>query len=137
MSHPLTDQYPMSVDELFQLENDRVNCIRDIVQACSNQLARESGRKMTDVVINKVSVGDYVIWHEADGTACKAIVTAVWSQTCINVVIVSPDETKQDNYGRQIERRTSCGYKNQNNVHGFYWRFPVDEANPYKRPEQI
>lgn len=87
--------------------------------------------------MNTVSVGDLVIWHESDGKALKALVTAVWSQSCINVVIVSGDETKQDSYGRQIERRTSCSYKTQNAVHGFYWRYPDDEPNEYKRPEQI
>lgn len=85
----------------------------------------------------EVTLGSHVIWHEADGKACDALVTAVWSQTCINVVIVSPDESKRDDYGRQIERRTSCGYKTQNSVHGFYWRFPTDEPNPYVPPQQV
>lgn len=91
----------------------------------------------SDLEKPKVSVGDDVIWHEADGKPVKALVTAVWSQTCINVVLVSLDESKSDQYGRQIERRTSCSYKDQNRVHGFYWRYPSDEPNPYVPPQQV
>lgn len=85
----------------------------------------------------EVKVGDVVVWHESNGTPLNAIVTAVWSQTCINVVIVSADDSKTDQYGRQTERRTSCGYKDQNKVHGFYWRYPEDEPNPYVPPQQV
>lgn len=85
----------------------------------------------------EVHVGDVVVWHEADGKACNAIVTAVWSQVCINLVITSPDESKTDQYGRQIERRTSCSYKSQMHVHGWYWRFSEDEPNPYTPPQQV
>lgn len=84
----------------------------------------------------KVAVGDVVVWHEANGTPLKALVTAVWTQTCINVVIVSNDEGKTDPYGRQIERRTSCTYKSNSTVHGFYWRFEDEEPNPYIPPQQ-
>lgn len=84
----------------------------------------------------KVEVGNHVIWHESDGRACDAIVTAVWTPTCINVVIVSPEEAKTDQYGRQIERRTSCTYKSTQQVHGFYWRYPDEEPNPYVPPQQ-
>lgn len=79
-------------------------------------------------------VGEVVIWHESDGKQCNALVTAVWTQTCINVVIVSADESKTDPYGRQIDRRTSCAHKSVNVVHGFYWRFPDEEPNPYVPP---
>jgi len=87
--------------------------------------------------MKEVHVGDTVVWHESDGKALKALVTAVWGPTCINLVVVSGDETKKDDYGRQIERRTSCSYKDQNRVHGFYWRFEEDEPNPYVPPAQV
>ena len=82
-------------------------------------------------------VGESVVWHEADGTPLTALVTAVWTPTCINVVVVSCDEAKQDSYGRQIERRTSCGHKSGSTVHGFYWRFEDEEPNPYIPPQQV
>jgi hypothetical protein len=82
----------------------------------------------------EVAVGDTVVWHESDGLALKAIVTAVWNPTCINLVIVSRDTAKTDQYGRQIERRTSCSHKGNMTVHGFYWRFEDEEPNPYVPP---
>ena len=82
-------------------------------------------------------IGEAVIWHESDGTPANALITAVWGPKCINVVIVSVDVNKQDNYGRQTERRTSCSHKTLTNVHGFYWRFPEEEPNPYVPPTAI
>lgn len=79
-------------------------------------------------------VGNRVIWHESTGTAHEALITAVWGPTCINVVFVSGDENKQDNYGRQIERATSCNHKSIMRLHGFYWRFEDEEPNLYTPP---
>lgn len=87
--------------------------------------------------MKQVKVGDHVIWHEADSSPFNAVVTTVWSETCINLVFVSGDETKRDSYGRQIERRTSCSYKDLMNVHGYYWRFVEDEPNPFIPPQQV
>lgn len=56
------------------------------------------------------------------------------SPNCINVVFVSDDIARQDTYGRQIERATSCNHKLQMNVHGFYWRFEDEEPNGYTEP---
>lgn len=81
-----------------------------------------------------VKVCDTVVWHDAVGNPRPALVTAVWSQTCINVVFVSDDNNKQDNYGRQIERQTSCTHKSLSPVHGFYWRFEDEEPNPNVAP---
>jgi len=85
-------------------------------------------------VERKPEVGKPVVWHESDGTACDALVTTVWGPTMVNLVIVSVDENKQDGYGRQIERRTSCQHGSINQVHGFYWRFPDEDPNPYIPP---
>ena len=81
-----------------------------------------------------VSVGQQVVYHDASGNPHNAPVTAVWSPKCINVVFVSSDTTKQDTYGRQIERSTSLSHKTVMNVHGFYWRFEDEESNPYIAP---
>jgi hypothetical protein len=77
-----------------------------------------------------------VIWHDSVGKSYEALVTAVWSQHCINLVFVSGDESRQDSCGRQIERQTSASHKDQQRVHGFYWRHPDEEPNPYVPPEQ-
>ena len=87
--------------------------------------------------MREVKVGQLVVWHESDGKAVNALVTAVWGPTCINVVIVALDESKQDGYGRQIERKTSCSHKSIMNVHGFYWRFEDEEPNPYVPPQAV
>jgi hypothetical protein len=81
-----------------------------------------------------VAVGDTVVYHDATGKAFNAIVTAVWSLTLINLVFVSGDVTRQDSYGRQIERVTSLQHKSVQLVHGFYWRFTDEEPNEYNPP---
>jgi hypothetical protein len=81
-------------------------------------------------------LGQLVIWHDSVGKSHHALVTAVWSKTCINVVFVSSDESRKDGYGRQIERQTSVQHKSIQ-PHGFYWRFPDEEPNPYVPPQQV
>ena len=58
-----------------------------------------------------VKIGDSVTFINALRIEIPALVTAVWSPTCINVVFVSDDINKTDSYGRQIERYTSVGHK--------------------------
>lgn len=79
-------------------------------------------------------VGEHVIYTNPVGIDHDALVTAVWGPVCINLVFVSSDKERGDSYGRQIERQTSMTYVSQNKVHGFYWRFPGDEKNPYVPP---
>ena len=84
----------------------------------------------------KLKVGDHVIWVDPVGRQFNALVTAVWSQTCINVVFVSNDESKTDSYGRQIERETSVCNRLSTTVHGRYFMMPGDTPNPIVQPEQ-
>ena len=85
----------------------------------------------------KANIGDVVVWHDSKGVAHNALVTCVWTPTCINLVVISSDGSKEDCYGRQIERHTSQSHASVNNVHGYYWRF-VDEApNPYVAPVAV
>lgn len=79
-------------------------------------------------------VRETVIFHDPVGREHPALVTAVWSPTCINVVYVSSDDAKTDPYGRQIERATSLSHKSVNSAHGMYWRFEDEEANPIATP---
>lgn len=85
----------------------------------------------------KAEVGGRVVWHDAKGKAHEALVTAVWSETCINLIFISSDESKQDSCGRQMERQTSATHKGTQKVHGFYWRFEDEEPNPYVPPQQV
>jgi hypothetical protein len=54
---------------------------------------------------------------------------------CVNIVFISQDPNRTDNYGRQIEHVTSISHHaNQHPCVGFCWHFPdevveVDERN--------
>jgi hypothetical protein len=84
----------------------------------------------------EIHVGDSVVYHNPVARGFVALITAVWSKTCINVVYVSGDDTKTDTYGRQIERATSLNHKSTMTVHGNYWRFQDEEPNPIATPAE-
>jgi hypothetical protein len=76
--------------------------------------------------IQNMKIGDKVTYVEPTGThEIPALVTAVWSPKCINVVFVSLDETRRDDCGRQTERATSvCDEETAKsmNQHGRFFR---------------
>lgn len=79
-------------------------------------------------------VGQHVVWHDPVAVPHDALVTAVHSATCINVVICA-DEGQTDQYGRQICRHSSQTHKSvHGGVHGNYWRFEDEEPNPIAKP---
>lgn len=81
-----------------------------------------------------LKVGDPVIYTDPMRNDHAAMVTTIWTQDMINVVYVSADENKQDQYGRQIERETSVGrYSAVTNCYGRCFRDPGTEATfePY------
>ncbi len=82
---------------------------------------------------NSVKVGDHVVYHEPDGTARNAVVTANWG-SCLNVVYTSGDTNRTDSYGRQIERATSVPHISDSGVHGMNWRWPNEQPNEFKPP---
>ena len=77
----------------------------------------------------ELKVGQHVVFIDSLRKPHDAIVTAWWSQTCCNIVIVSGDEQKSDDYGRQIERHTSVCHKSAQGdvVYGMVFCFP-DES---------
>lgn len=82
----------------------------------------------------KPKVGDIVVYHDEHGRPHNALVVAGWSPTCCNLVYASSDETKQDAYGRQIERDSSVVHKSVQPAHGKYFRWPDEEPNPVIQP---
>jgi len=58
-----------------------------------------------------VKIGDSVTFIDSLRNEHRALVSAVWSPTCINIIFVSDDANKTDTYGRQIERMTSLMHK--------------------------
>lgn len=60
-----------------------------------------------------INTGDNVIYTDEHRIDHLALVTMVWSIDCINLVHMSKDDKKTDDYGRQIERVTSVGRKSE------------------------
>lgn len=87
--------------------------------------------------MRQASIGDHVVYHDPVGKAHDALLTTIWSadeHPLVNLVYISSDEARQDSYGRQIERQTSCNHASKMPVHGNYWRFPDEEPNAYVPP---
>ncbi len=70
-------------------------------------------------------IGELVTFVDQRGRARPALVTANHEphrhDGSINVVFVSDDETRHDDYGRQTERETSVVHKGNQGAPGFYW----------------
>ncbi len=78
--------------------------------------------------------GDTVIYTDEIRNDHQALVTAVWGPDCINVVFASPDESKTDSYGRQIERSTSVARYSESNNYGRCFREVGVEATFVHHP---
>lgn len=81
----------------------------------------------------KVEIGSVVVYVDALRKEFRALVTAVWDcglpegqEPSINLLYVSDDEKREDEYGRQIIRETSVVHASNNSAPGNYWRF-VDQ----------
>lgn len=55
--------------------------------------------------MTEVTVGGRVVYCDEFARDHDALVTAVWGPNCVNVVFVTSDEDRKDQYGRQIMRR--------------------------------
>lgn len=90
--------------------------------------------KVNDTETKEVSmpeVGDTVVFVDPFRKEHNALVTQVWSgkdwqyafPPGINLVIVSGDASKEDSYGRQIERHTSIpSNESPGTPPGNYWK---------------
>ena len=86
--------------------------------------------------MQSVKIGDGVTFYNEFGKPRQALVTAVHGEVvysgngdliqvpCVNLVFVSDDEARHDNYGRQIERTSSVVHKSSQPAHGMYWDWP-------------
>jgi hypothetical protein len=79
----------------------------------------------------RVSIGSHVIFTDENFWEHDALVTAIWGdpdkKPTINLLYVSGDESKTDQYGRQIERPTSIQHAEFNSAGGYCWRFPSED----------
>jgi len=85
----------------------------------------------------KYEVGSPVVYVDPRGVAHDALVTVWWTgnrpipeyvsatgEPGCNLVFVSDDETRTDQYGRQIDRNTSVVHQSKQPAHGCFWRWP-------------
>lgn len=81
-----------------------------------------------------LKVGKEVVFVDSVGKQFPALITAIHGRPedvpCVNVVFISGDETRQDSYGRQVERSTSVVHRSKQPAHGFYYMEPGDTPNP-------
>jgi hypothetical protein len=86
-----------------------------------------------------ILVGDTVVYHDTKGLPHNALVTANWGGSdhpLLNLVFVSGNEDRTDNFGRQIERETSVPHKSFG-VLGRYWRRADEAPNPMTPPVSL
>jgi len=81
-----------------------------------------------------LSIGSHVLFTDEHFVEHDALVTAIWGdpekKPTINLLYVSGDDSKTDQYGRQIERPTSIQHAKDNSAGGYCWRFPDEERPP-------
>lgn len=77
-----------------------------------------------------LKIGSAVIWIDSMRQPHNALVTAIHgdaeNKPAINLLIVSDDANKRDEYGRQIERQTSVVHIGNNSAGAFCWKFPEE-----------
>lgn len=85
----------------------------------------------------KLEVGSAVVYVDQFGKPHNALVSIVWQsvdsyrsdsgEPGCNLVLISGDASKTDQYGTQIERETSVVHMTKQPAHGRYWRWSDEE----------
>jgi hypothetical protein len=74
-----------------------------------------------------IKVGDAVIYIDERYREHNALVTSVHGEPdkrpCVNLLFVSDDESRRDQYGTQIDRRSSCVHRVNNSARANCWHF--------------
>lgn len=75
-------------------------------------------------MIDNIAIGDSVVFTDPVAQEHQALVTAVWGDNnpAINIVFVSDDANRTDQYGRQLEHHTSVVHRTMQSAHGMFWR---------------
>lgn len=92
----------------------------------------------------QVHVGDVIVYTDEHYKDHNALVTIVWGEhhpgtddwPALNLVHASGDPSKEDPYGRQIERPTSIPHVSGQQAPGVCWRFPDEEKPVYQEPAE-
>lgn len=72
-----------------------------------------------------MKIGDAVTYVDEYSRERPALVTTVGNDrpdTWVNLLFVSDDPARQDDYGRQIERRSSVSHQSSQQAPGNYWK---------------
>ena len=97
---------------------------------------RGNGAAESETVMNKersIKNGDHVMVMDERSVLHDGLVTNCWASgptkdgepgPTINVLFVTADESKRDQYGDQIERLSSCSHKLRTTAPGRYWYWP-------------
>lgn len=72
--------------------------------------------------MTEVSLGSTVEYVDEVGVPHDALVTCVHTPFCINLVYVTKQNDKVDQYGNQLERVSSCTIEGQYVAHGRFFR---------------
>jgi hypothetical protein len=81
----------------------------------------------------KLEIGNHVVYVDEHRVRHDALVTIVWEnmnpggEPGCNLVHVCKDESRDDSYGRQIDRPTSIPHKSGQPAPGIYWTWPDEE----------
>lgn len=85
----------------------------------------------SEATVNKTpEIGDHVIFIDAEREQRHALVTHVWPDFCgnapgVNAVVVHKDPSRDDTYGRQIDRNpTSVVHRSLQPAGGNCWCWP-------------
>ena len=82
-----------------------------------------------------VNVGDHIIFIDTHRVEHSALVTEVWdsnaeqrmdSLPALNLLYVVKDETRADQYGRQIERESSAVHREMNSAGANCYRLATE-----------
>lgn len=80
-----------------------------------------------------LNIGDHIIFVDEHSVPREALVTEVWAGMSgddrppgCNLIFVAGDEKRRDQYGRQIEHRTSVVHKLNQAAPGWMWMWPEE-----------
>lgn len=72
--------------------------------------------------------GDAVVFFDEHLQPHNALITCAHSETCVNLVYVSPNERETDSYGRQIKREPTSVVHRSVHQFGNVWDWPTPAA---------
>lgn len=82
----------------------------------------------------ELKVGSAVIFYDSLSRPLSALVQIVWdgmqgedSEPGCNLIVISPDEKREDSYGRQTEHHTSVVHMGNQCAPGYFWSWPEEK----------